>query len=52
MTSIIEGFRWALLGIGQPPGAVFLLNLTIILAALVSGAFVFSSAERTIVDVL
>ena len=52
MTGIIEGFRWALLGSGQPPGVIFYISMGIMLVALVMGAFVFRRTERTIVDVL
>jgi lipopolysaccharide transport system permease protein len=52
MTGVIQGFRWALLGSGSPPGFVFFLDILIILIGLVSGAFIFRRTERTIVDVL
>lgn len=49
---VIEGFRWALLGIGQPPQLLMLLPIGFVLLLLVSGAFVFKRTERTIVDLL
>jgi lipopolysaccharide transport system permease protein len=52
MTGVIEGFRWALLGSGNPPGGIFLLSLGIILILLVSGAYIFRRTERSIVDIL
>jgi lipopolysaccharide transport system permease protein len=52
MTGVIQGFRWALLGSGEPPGAMFLMSIGIILVGLVSGAYVFRRTERTIVDIL
>jgi lipopolysaccharide transport system permease protein len=52
MAGIIQGFRWALLGNGNAPGASFLVSIGIMLAALVLGAFVFRRTERTIVDIL
>ncbi len=52
MTGVIQGFRWALLGSGAPPGGPFFASLGIIAVLLVSGAFVFRRTERTIVDVL
>ena len=52
MTGVIQGFRWALLGIGEPPGRLFLFSTAIIALLLVSGAFVFRRTERTIVDIL
>jgi lipopolysaccharide transport system permease protein len=52
MTGVIQGFRWALLGSGEPPGGMFAISIMIILFLLVSGAFIFRRTERTIVDVL
>jgi lipopolysaccharide transport system permease protein len=52
MTGVIQGFRWALLGIGTAPDAMFLLGVGIVLIGLVSGAFVFRRTERTVVDIL
>ena len=52
MTGVIQGFRWALLGSGDPPGSIFLVSIIAILAALVSGAYVFRRTERSIVDLL
>jgi lipopolysaccharide transport system permease protein len=52
MTGVIQGFRWSLLGSGDPPGAIFWVSLAFILVALVSGAYVFRRTERTIVDLL
>lgn len=52
MTGIIQSFRWALLGSGDPPGVLFAINTAIIAAGLLGGAFIFRRTERTIVDVL
>lgn len=52
LTGVIQGFRWAFLGSGEPPGGPFLLSVGVIFIALVSGAFVFRRTERTIVDLL
>lgn len=52
MTGVIQGFRWALLGSGEPPGAWFLLGVGVIAMLLVSGAYVFRRTERTIVDII
>jgi lipopolysaccharide transport system permease protein len=52
MTGVIQGFRWALLGSGSPPGFMFFLDILIILIGLIGGAFVFRRTERTIVDIL
>lgn len=50
MTGVIQGFRWALLGIGDPPGQLFALSTGLMLVGLVAGAFVFRRTERTVVD--
>jgi len=52
MTGVIQGFRWALLGSGEPPGAWFLIGIGIIMIGLISGAYVFRRTERNIVDVI
>lgn len=49
---VIEGFRWALLGSGQPPQPLMLIPVGMVIVLLVSGAFIFKRAERTIVDLL
>ena len=52
MLGVVEGFRWALLGRGQPPDAVVALSAAIVLFFLVTGAYYFRRTERTIVDLL
>ena len=49
---VIEGFRWALLGKGQPPQWLMVVPVGFVLLLLISGAFVFRRTERTIVDLL
>jgi lipopolysaccharide transport system permease protein len=52
MTGVIEGFRWALLGSVRPPGLWILPSVALVVAALISGAFIFRRTERTAVDLL
>lgn len=52
MTSVVEGFRWALLGTGQPPDWLTLVTVGMALLLLTTGAFFFRRTERTIVDVI
>ena len=52
MTSVVEGFRWALLGTGQAPGWTAALSTGLVLVLLISGAFYFRRTERTIVDMI
>ncbi|MCS6859895.1 MAG: ABC transporter permease [Abditibacteriales bacterium] len=49
---VVEGFRWALLGKGQPPQTLMLVSVALVLLLLLSGAFIFRRTERTIVDLL
>ncbi len=48
----IEGFRWSLLGKGQPPQTGMLVSVGIVLFLLITGAFIFRRTERNIVDLL
>ena len=52
MTVVVEGFRWALLGTGSPPGVSILIPVGAVLVLLITGAFYFRRTERTIVDVI
>ena len=52
MTVVIQGYRWALLGIEPAPGPGSLVAVAIAVAGLIAGAYVFRRAERTVVDVL
>jgi lipopolysaccharide transport system permease protein len=52
LTTVIEGFRWSLLGIGSVPGWTIVWALLFALTVLISGAFYFRHTERTIVDIM
>lgn len=52
MYSVIEGFRWALLGTEPMATWSLLVSATGTIALLITGAFYFRRTERTIVDVL
>jgi lipopolysaccharide transport system permease protein len=51
MVGVVEGFRWALLGAGTPPGPIIIVSSLVALVILVSGAFYFRRMERTFADV-
>jgi lipopolysaccharide transport system permease protein len=56
MTGVVEGFRWALLGIapaslGQGPLAILVPGLVAVLV-LISGAYYFRATERTFADIV
>ena len=52
MTTVVEGFRWALLGKGTLTLLPSLLSILGVLGLLVTGAYLFRRTERTIVDVV
>ena len=52
MYSVIEGFRWALLGTANLPAWTVAWSTIVAVILLVTGAFAFRRTERTIVDVL
>lgn len=52
LTSVVEGFRWTLLGKAAPPIEMLLLSIAVVLALLVGGVFVFRRMERTFADVV
>jgi len=50
MVGVVEGFRWALLGNGNPPGPMMIISIIAALVLLVSGLFYFRRMERTFAD--
>ncbi len=52
MASVIEGFRWALLGSGTGPGPMMAVSVGVALLVLVSGAYYFRRMEKTFADVV
>lgn len=52
MTGVVEGFRWALLGTGTPPGPALIISTAVALVVLVSGVFYFRRMEKTVADVM
>ncbi len=52
MAGVVEGFRWALLGKGQPPGVLLLVSLFTVVVILTSGLYYFRRAEKTFADVV
>jgi lipopolysaccharide transport system permease protein len=52
MTGVVEGFRWALLGQGQTPGAFLVVSALTIAVVLLGGVYYFRRMEETFVDVV
>jgi len=52
MAGVVEGFRWALLGTGQPPGIMTLVSSITAVVLLISGMFYFRRMERLFADMV
>jgi lipopolysaccharide transport system permease protein len=52
MAGVVQGFRWALLGVGSPPSALLAASVAVAAALLLGGAIYFRRAERTLADVI
>jgi lipopolysaccharide transport system permease protein len=52
MAGVVEGFRWALLGTGDPPGAMLAVSVGVTLVLLAASVTYFQRMERTFADVI
>jgi lipopolysaccharide transport system permease protein len=52
MVGVVDGFRWALLGKGEPPGAMLATSALTALVILTAGALFFRRVEKTFADVV
>jgi lipopolysaccharide transport system permease protein len=52
MAGIVEGFRWALVGQGQPPGPMLMVSVAVVMVLLVGGLYYFRRMERMFADVV
>ncbi len=52
MAGVIEGFRWALTGHGQPPSSLLAVSAAMMLILAAGGAAYFQKMEGTIADVV
>jgi lipopolysaccharide transport system permease protein len=50
MAGVVEGFRWALLGVNPGPGPMIGVSTAACLVLLVGGAYYFRRMERTFAD--
>ena len=52
LVGVIEGFRWSLLGTGEPPALVLAVSSISAVALLIGGVLYFRRSERVFADVL
>ena len=52
MAGVVEGFRWALLGTAQPPGAMLWVSVAVVLLLLMGGLYYFRRMEQEFADVV
>ena len=52
MAGVVNGFRWALLGVGNGPDAGLWVSVCISILILVSGLFYFRNMEKTFADTI
>jgi lipopolysaccharide transport system permease protein len=52
MAGVIEGFRWALTGHGQPPGALLAASAAAVVVLVVGGLIYYHAVEGKIADVV
>ncbi|HEX5760498.1 MAG TPA: ABC transporter permease [Thermoanaerobaculia bacterium] len=52
MAGVVEGFRWALLGTGNPPGPMLAVSTAAALVLLAGGALYFRRMEKTFADLI
>ncbi len=52
MAGVVEGFRWALLGKSDPPGALLGVSVTVVVVLLIGGLYYFRRTEQEFADVV
>ena len=52
MAGVVNGFRWALLGIGEGPGADLVVSVAVAIVLLISGLIYFKRTERLFADMV
>ena len=52
MAGVVEGFRWALLGKQEAPGAMLWVSVAVVIAILVGGLYYFRRMEQQFADVV
>ncbi len=52
MAGVVEGFRWALLGKANPPGALFAVSVAVVALLTIGGLYYFRRMEQQFADVV
>ncbi len=52
MVGVVEGFRWALLDMGNPPGPMMIVSISTSVILLITGILYFRRSETTFADVI
>lgn len=52
MAGVVEGFRWALLGKGDGPGAMLAVSVVVVILILIGGLYYFRRMEAEFADVV
>lgn len=52
MAGVVEGFRWALLGKQEAPGAMLWVSVAVVIAILIGGLYYFRRMEQQFADVV
>jgi lipopolysaccharide transport system permease protein len=52
MAGVVEGFRWALLGKSNPPGALLGVSIAMVVLILVGGLYYFRRMEQQFADIV
>ncbi|HEX6730809.1 MAG TPA: hypothetical protein VF074_12380, partial [Pyrinomonadaceae bacterium] len=52
MAGVVEGFRWALLGKTEPPGAMLWVSVAVVVVLLLGGLYYFRRMEQEFADIV
>ena len=52
MAGVVEGFRWALLGKTEGPGALLAISIVVVILLLIGGLYYFRRMEQTFADIV
>lgn len=52
MAGVVEGFRWALLGKAEGPGALLTVSVVVVIVLFIGGLYYFQRMEKTFADVV